>query len=32
MIDGAKHANKTKLEFDEIVHIKRPEGVEKQFR
>ena len=32
MIDGAKHANKTKLEFDEIVHIKRPEGVEKQWR
>merc|ERR1711992_248816 len=32
VIDGAKHANKTKLEFDEIVHIKRPEGVEKQWR
>ena len=32
VIDGAKHANKTKLEFDEIVHIKRPEGIEKQWR
>ena len=32
VIDGTKHANKTKLEFDEIVHIKRPEGVEKQWR
>ena len=32
MIDGSKHANKTKLLFDEIVHIKRPEGIEKQWR
>merc|ERR1712066_539456 len=32
VIDGAKHAHKIKLEFDEIVHIKRPEGIEKQWR
>ena len=32
VIDGAKHAHKMKLEFDEIVYIKRPVGVEKQHR
>jgi len=32
VIDGAKHANKTKLIEDEVVHIKRPEGVERQHR
>jgi len=32
VIDGTRHANKTKLVFDEIVHIKRPEGIEKQHR
>jgi hypothetical protein len=32
VIDGTKHANKLKLEFDEIVYIKRPQGVEKQHR
>merc|ERR550519_723150 len=32
VIDGAKHAHKITLEFDEIVHIKRSEGVEKQHR
>ena len=32
MIDGKKHAHKIKLEFDEIVYIKRKEGVEKQHR
>jgi len=32
VIDGSKHAHKLKLLFDEIVYIKRPEGVEKQHR
>ena len=32
MIDGAKHAHKEKLDFDEVVYIKRTEGVEKQHR
>ena len=32
VIDGAKHAHKIKLEFEEIVHIKRPERVKKQHR
>ena len=32
MIDGAKHAHKEKLDFDEVVYIKRAEGVEKQHR
>ena len=32
VIDGTKHANKLKLDFDEIVYIKRPQGVEKQYR
>ena len=32
MIDGKKHAHKIKLEFDEVVYIKRAEGVEKQHR
>jgi len=32
VIDGKKHAHKIKLEFDEIVYIKRKEGVEKQHR
>lgn len=32
VIDGAKHAHKEKLEFDEIVFVKRAEGVEKQHR
>ena len=32
VIDGAKHAHKEKLDFDEVVYIKRAEGVEKQHR
>ena len=32
VIDGAKHAHKEKLEYDEVVYIKRAEGVEKQHR
>jgi len=32
VIDGAKHAHKMKLEYDELVYIRRPEGVEKQHR
>ena len=32
MIDGAKHAHKEKLDFDEVVYIKRAEGIEKQYR
>jgi len=32
VIDGAKHAHKEKLEFDEVVYIKRTEGIEKQSR
>ena len=32
VIDGKKHAHKIKLEFDEVVYIKRKEGVEKQHR
>ena len=32
VIDGAKHAHKEKLDFDEVVYIKRAEGIEKQYR
>jgi len=32
VIDGAKHAHKEKLEFDEVVFVRRAEGVEKQHR
>lgn len=32
VIDGSKHAHKMTSERDEIVFIKRPEGIEKQYR
>jgi len=32
VIDGRKHAHKIKLEFDEIVYIKKQKGIEKQHR
>ena len=32
VIDGSKHAHKITCDTDETVYIKRPEGVEKQFR
>lgn len=32
VIDGSKHAHKITCDQDEIVHIKRPEGIEKQHR
>lgn len=32
VIDGSKHANKMTYDQDEIVHLKRQEGIEKQHR
>ena len=32
VVDGKKHAHKIKLEFDEIVYIKKAKGIEKQHR
>ncbi|KAL1465972.1 hypothetical protein MTO96_026970, partial [Rhipicephalus appendiculatus] len=32
VIDGAKHAHKLSFSPDEVVHIKRPEGIERQHR
>lgn len=32
MIDGSKHAHKITCDTDETVYIKRPKGIEKQFR
>lgn len=32
VIDGSKHAHKITCDQDEAVHIKRPEGIEKQLR
>ena len=32
VIDGKKHAHKIKLEFDEVVYIKKFKGIEKQHR
>ena len=32
VIDGSKHAHKMTCEQDEIVYLKRSEGIEKQYR
>ncbi|XP_050421038.1 STING ER exit protein [Adelges cooleyi] len=32
VIDGSKHANKLTYDQDELVYLKRPEGIEKQYR
>lgn len=32
VIDGSKHAHKVTCDSDENVYIKRPEGIEKQYR
>jgi len=32
VIDGSKHANKMTYDQDEIVYLKRPDGIEKQHR
>lgn len=32
VVDGSKHANKTTCDPDEIIYLKRQEGIEKQHR
>jgi len=32
VIDGSKHAHKVTCDQDETVYLKRPEGIERQYR
>lgn len=32
VVDGSKHANKTTCDPDEIIYLKRQDGIEKQHR
>lgn len=32
VLDGSKHAHRMTYDVDETIHLKRPEGIERQYR